>query len=270
MRQKMKTLFGEGDRGPKLRVLVFGAVALWAIPAHSQVCNSDTSPVSSLCITVSPTNPPPGSPLTVTASYCSNINTGMGTEFIVALNSNAASIQACPTSGQIFLVDAAGVNRNDTDPCAAAGQASGCDIGWYLNDAAAATIPCTNRSVTWVLVVPNNVAVGGTYNVVVQAGGYTSLRCGMNNPTTSNTASLPVTIPLPPPALYGVSKTVEESGTSVNPGDLLLFHIDYSYVNTNSVTITDTVPPNTTLVATGPVSIESGAGPGAGAGSAVT
>ncbi len=99
--------------------------------SFSQTCSTNASNVSNLCITVSPTNPPPGSSITVTATYCSTVNGGNGTEFDVLLNSNATTIQACPTSGQIFLVDAAGANRNDTDPCAAAGQGTGCDIGLY-------------------------------------------------------------------------------------------------------------------------------------------
>ncbi len=51
-----------------------------------------------------------------------------------------------------------------------------------------------------------------------------------------------MTIPLPPPAISAV-KSVEESGTNVNPGDLLLFPINYSFVNTTNFQITDTVPP---------------------------
>jgi hypothetical protein len=186
---------------------------------------------------VSPNNPIPGSSVTVTANYCSTVNGGSGTEFDVLLNSNATTIQACPTSGQIFLVDAAGQNRNDLDPCAAAGQGPGCDIGWYdglLNPGAT----CTNHSVTWVLAIPNNVAVGGVYNVIVAAGGYGSLRCGS---AVLNSASIPVTIPLPPPNIFNISKAVEENGTSVNPGDLLLFKIDYTFVNTNNLIITDAV-----------------------------
>ena len=75
--------------------------------AEAQTCISNSSAVSSLCITVSNTSPSPGSSVTVTANYCSQVNGGSGTEFDVFLNSNAATIQACPTSCQIFLVDAA-------------------------------------------------------------------------------------------------------------------------------------------------------------------
>ncbi len=237
-------------------------IFLNVLPVFSQTCNTNTSNVSNLCITVSPVNPPPGSSITVTATYCSTVNGGDGTEFIVELNSNATTIQACPTSGQIFLVDLNGQNEDDSNPC---GASEGCDIGWYdgiLN--AGAT--CTSHSVTWTLTVPSNVTVGGTYNVIVAAGGYTDLRCGA---APLNSVSIPVTIPLPAPAISAV-KSVEESSTTVNPGDLLLFSIDYSFVNTNDFQITDTVPPNTTLVSTGPPAIESGAVSGAAAGSGVT
>ncbi len=116
------------------------------------------------------------------------------------------------------------------------------------------------------MTVPINVAVGGTYNVIVAAGGYTDLRCGA---APLNSVSIPVTIPLPPPAISAV-KDVEENGATVNPGDLLLFPINYSFVNTNDFQITDTVPPNTTLVSTGPPGTESGAVSGSGPGSGVT
>ncbi|HJT24591.1 MAG TPA: hypothetical protein VJ873_08435, partial [bacterium] len=245
--------------------MVFMLTVLPCSGAFAQsACVTNTSNVPNLCMSVSPANPSPGSSITVTANYCSQVTGAGGTEFIVALNSNASTIQACPTSGQIFLVDVNGTNLNDTNPC---GSSSGCDIGRYMNDAASNTItPCAGHSVTWVLTVPNNVQVGGTYNVVVAAGGYSNLRC---SGTLSNLASLPITIPLPPPGASAV-KSVEMSGTTVNPGDLLLFRIDYNFVNTDHFTITDTVPPNTTLVAVGPPGTETGAAPGAAGGSPVT
>src|SRR5208282_1141281 len=91
-------------RGSLLGLTLAGFYFL-ALSAFAQTCSTNTSNVSSLCITVSPTNPSPGSPLTVTANYCSTVNGTGGTEFIVALNSNAATIQGCPTLGQYFLVD---------------------------------------------------------------------------------------------------------------------------------------------------------------------
>src|SRR5580698_4449024 len=125
-------------------------------PLFAQTCSTNVSQVSSLCVTVLPSNPPPGSSVTVTATYCSSINGGDGTEFDVLLNSNSTTIQACPTAGQIFLVDTAGMNRDDTDPCAAAGQGPGCDIGLFdgiLNPGGA----CVSHSVTWTLTIPSNV-----------------------------------------------------------------------------------------------------------------
>ena len=230
----------------------------------SQTCNTNTTNVPNLCITVSPTSPIPGSAVTVTVNYCSTVTGGNGTELVAALNSNATTLQACSTSGQYFLVDKNGVNVDDVNPC---GATPGCDMGYYMNDETtnSSTTPCTsNHSVTWTLTIPNSVNVGGTYNLIVAAAGYTSLTCGTEG---YNSVFVPITTPLPPPGISNVSKTAEESGTTVNPGDLLLFHIDYDFVNTTNLQVTDTVPPDTTLVSTGPVTA---APPGSSAGTGVT
>src|SRR5579883_3519530 len=263
--QTIGSAFGQFFSILQLPFLILLFSILNSQPSFAQsACVTNTSNVPNLCISVSPANPPPGSSITVTVNYCSQVTGAGGTEFIVALNSNAATIQACPTSGQIFLVDMNGVNVNDTNPC---GASSGCDIGHYMGDAASNTItPCSSHSVTWVLTVPNTVQVGGTYNVVVAAGGYTNLRC---SGTLSNVTSAPITIPLPPPGISAI-KSAEMSGTTVNPGDLVLFRIDYNFVNTTNFTITDAVPPFTTLVSTGPPGTETGAAPGAAAGSPIT
>ncbi len=239
-------------------------IFLNVLPVFSQTCNTNTTNVPNLCITVSPTNPIPGSAVTVTVNYCSTVTGGNGTELVAALNSNATTLQACSTSGQYFLVDKNGANVDDVNPC---GATPGCDMGYYMNDEAtnSSTTPCTsNHSVTWTLTIPNSVNVGGTYNLIVAAAGYTSLTCGTEG---YNSVFIPITIPLPPPGISNVSKTAEESGTTVNPGDLLLFHIDYDFVNTTNLQVTDTVPPDTTLVSTGPVTA---APSGSAAGTGVT
>jgi hypothetical protein len=82
-------------------------------------------------------------------------------------------------------------------------------------------------------------------------------------------ASAVVTVTFPTPAnpVYSGVKTVQ--GSQASPGDLLLFAINYDYVNTqgNSFVVTDSVPANTTLVDAGPGAYTSG---GTAAGSGVT
>ena len=59
-----------------------------------------------------------------------------------------------------------------------------------------------------------------------------------------------VTLPPPPPSISPFTKTTE--GSTANAGDLILFRMDYTYVNqTSPVTITDTMPPNVTLAGVG-------------------
>src|SRR5581483_8258849 len=61
-----------------------------------------------------------------------------------------------------------------------------------------------------------------------------------------------ITLPYPPPNLSLVKIA---DGSTANPGDLVLFRLDYVYGNTGPVTITDSIPAGTTLAApTGAIS----------------
>ncbi len=61
--------------------------------------------------------------------------------------------------------------------------------------------------------------------------------------------SAPFTVPLPPPA-FTIQKQAE--GTTANPLGLILFTVDYTFVNTNNFVITDPVPANTIFVGASP------------------
>ena len=249
-------------------------IFLNVLPAFSQTCSVNVSNVPNLCIAVSPASPVAGSTVTVTANYCSTVNSGSpatnNTEFAVALSSVSTMLEPCSTSGQIFLVDKDGVGVQEVNPCAN-NTNSACDIGWYTNDGSTNSgngntvgTCTTSHSVTWTLTIP--ATIGGPYNLIVAAGGYGNLTCGT---TGYNSVYIPLNLPLPSAGISNVSKTAEESGTTVNPGDLLLFRIDYTFADTMGLQVTDAVPPYTTLVSAGPAAV-SGATAGSPANTPIT
>src|SRR5581483_267075 len=97
------------------------------------------------------------------------------------------------------------------------------------------------------ITIPNNLN-GGTYNLDVSAGAY-FVQCAAG--VVAHTTAV-VTLPYPPPNLSLVKIA---DGSTANPGDLVLFRLDYVYGNTGPVTITDSIPAGTTLAApTGAIS----------------
>jgi len=90
------------------------------------------------------------------------------------------------------------------------------------------------------------------------------------NSPTQTPSNTPTVTPTIPAINFSLADNV--ANISALSGGLLAFRGVYDYGNTggNSVTIVSSVPPNTTLVETGPPSTESGAVSGAGPGSAVT
>ncbi len=85
--------------------------------------------------------------------------------------------------------------------------------------------------------VPASLNAGSTYNFIVGASGCDA-QCGDLGDIETE-AHVPISIAVPPPGLT-FSKTAE--GNTANIGDLVLFRMDYTYVNNGPITITDTLP----------------------------
>jgi hypothetical protein len=62
----------------------------------------------------------------------------------------------------------------------------------------------------------------------------------------------PTPTPLPAPS-FSLFKEAELS--TVNPGDYLLFRLDYSFVNTHHFVVTDPIPPDSSLILAGPAAV---------------
>src|SRR5207249_5009846 len=109
----------------------------------------------------------------------------------------------------------------------------------YSNGAAPS---CPSGSVTavWSIYIDASYLTAGTYSFVV--GAAMDYKDCTNGGVFANTT---FTVPLPP-AAFTITKRAE--GTTAAPNGMILFDIDYSFVNTNNFIISDAVPANTSFV----------------------
>ncbi|HPI02680.1 MAG TPA: FlgD immunoglobulin-like domain containing protein, partial [Candidatus Goldiibacteriota bacterium] len=110
------------------------------------------------------------------------------------------------------------------------------------------------QTLTWNLTVPNSLEPGDTIYVIAGGRAY-DVR--YNSMDSSDSVSF--TVPLPP-ASASLTKTAE--AITVIPGGNVLYTLNYSYVNSNSLVITDMVPPNCTLLQISPGGTNSGTAAG--------
>ncbi|HJT25669.1 MAG TPA: hypothetical protein VJ873_13925, partial [bacterium] len=196
-------------------------------------------------ISVSNSNPAPGSQISVTVVYCANAN--VTPYWLVAINMTSTTIQSCPAANQNLLVD------GGTSPTGVSNVTSTQDDasdpggnGWAGVPVPNSPPPCPYTQV-FNVTIPANLN-GGTYHLDVSAGAY-FVQCS-SGVVSSATATL--TLPYPPP---NISLVETADGSTASPGDLILFRIDYTYVNTGPVTVTATIPAGTSLAAaTGAIS----------------
>ncbi|HTC22161.1 MAG TPA: hypothetical protein VK859_14990, partial [bacterium] len=186
-------------------------------------------------VTLNPTNPPPGSTVTVSWSYAEGSAYNQPTFFIVVGTSPA--IQPAGTAGETIVVG---------DGCAPEAQVNG-GCG-----AIGANVPAGTDTFSETFVVPSNLSPG-TWYVDVGMNDYNIYL----NPNYSGSAQSDTsfTVPLPPPS-FNITKSAET--TTAAPDGLILFKIDYSFVNTTSFVVADTVPANTTFVAMSPGGTQAG------------
>ncbi|MCE5300555.1 MAG: T9SS type A sorting domain-containing protein [Spirochaetia bacterium] len=180
--------------------------------------------VTSVSITsVTPASPAPGDLVQVIFNYCAGPYED--TKMVLAVSTNS-SFMACNTAGQEFKVSEGGMDIGGTGPGAA--TANG---GYNMSDNQTVA-HC--QDITWSIHIPTTATPGLTYYILV--GGRSSY-IGCNDAQAY--ANYSFVAPLPSPAAT-ISKTAESS--VVQPGDLVLFSIDYTFVNGTNFTITDNIP----------------------------
>ncbi len=193
--------------------------------------------ISSIDITMTPPNPAPGDSVVVTLYYCAGAYEAAN--FIVAFT-NTSTLRPDDSPGQVYLVSSAGINN----PSNATGG------GYQVAQQSAAYC----QTLTWNLTVPNSLEPGDTIYVIAGGRAY-DVR--YNSMDSSDSVSF--TVPLPP-ASASLTKTAE--AITVIPGGNVLYTLNYSYVNSNSLVITDMVPPNCTLLQISPGGTNSGTAAG--------
>ncbi len=186
-------------------------------------------------VTLNPTDPAPGSTVTVTWSYAESSAYNQPTFFILV--SNSPNIQPAGTAGQSIVIgDGCGAEAQVNGGCGAIGT----------------NVPAGTDTYSETFTVPSNLSPG-TWYVDVAMRDYNIYL----NPNYAGSANNDVSFTVPlPPAACTVSKTAEAS--TVAPGGLILFGMDYSFVDTTSFVLTDTVPSGTNLVEASPGGTQSG------------
>ncbi len=143
---------------------------------------------------------------------------------LAAFNSSSTAIQTCNLPNQTFVIYGASNGSASTVNPGAGDKGFKETIG-----------TSTPTTVVFNVTVPSTLTAGTTYNFVVGGSGCDA-ECGDLGDLES-TNHTTISIPQPPPAISSFSKTAE--GNTANPGDLILFRMDYTYTNDGPVTITD-------------------------------
>ncbi|HVZ79379.1 MAG TPA: hypothetical protein VHE12_01110 [bacterium] len=212
----------------KLPFLCLGLLVLPSLARAQVTFNS---------LAISNSNPSPGSTVGVTVVYCEG--TFKTPHFFVGLNPSSTTLQSCPAANQTLLVDSSttpsgsySVNSSTNDTNDSGGGWTGVAVG------GTAACPVTQ---VWAVTIPLTLGAG-TYHLIVEENDFYIGCNGTAYPNVNTT----LTVPYPPPSINLVKIA---DGSTANPGDLVLFRLDYTYVNTGPVTITDTIPANTALAA---------------------
>ena len=188
-------------------------------------------------ITLNPPSPSPGQTVTVNWTY-SEASAYNSPDFVI-LVSNVPTLQNAGAAGQSIVIG---------DGCApgSAVNGGGCNIG---SNVAAGT-----NTYSYNAVIPAGLSPGTWYVIVVMQDYGVYINTGSTQfQQQANTSFI---VPLPQKTSFTITKSAE--ATTAAPDGLILFKIDYSFVNTTSFVITDTVPSNTTFVALSPGGVPSG------------
>ncbi len=182
-------------------------------------------------ISITPSNPTPGQLITMVFSYC--VGAYEESRFAVAI-STFPTFQPGNTEGQTFKVSEAGMDIGGT------GDGVPAILGGYNMNDNQSSPHC--QTLTWNIHIPSSLSEGGTFYVVV--GGKTWYLDSAGSPVASQD-SISFSIPLPP-ASASITLTAENS--NVQPGDLILYTINYNFINAHNFIITSTIPYYCTLI----------------------
>ncbi|HJT24512.1 MAG TPA: hypothetical protein VJ873_08030, partial [bacterium] len=223
-------------------LMAFGPAVAWAqSPCVSIIGQSTTTPAlgSTMYVTVTVAD---------SLNYVTTDNRPQIMAAIVSGSGKTALNGSCATLGQYFVID-----NNVTGPnhiASAAGEydqtsgSTGVNTVYPTYNEPGLSSCAANGSVTavWPIYIDGSFLASGSYSfVAVAAEDY--ITCST---APASSAHFDFTVPFPPP---GITLTKIADGSTANANDLVLFHVDYSYVNTGAVTITDTIPANVTLIA---------------------
>jgi uncharacterized repeat protein (TIGR01451 family) len=202
-------------------------------------------------ISMTPPNPNPGDLVAIQFSYCLAAN---DLSNLMLAISTSPVIQPNSTAGQTFKVIENSIDVGGT------GDGSPTVAGGYRMSDQQGVAHCD--TVTWNIHIPNTLTDGGNFYVVIAGRAYST-----DPSNIASQASLAFSLPLPPTAC-SITKTAEVS--PVSPGNLVLYTIDYNFVNASNLVITDTVPPNCTLITQSGAASGVGTNTGTTAGSTMT
>ncbi len=205
---------------------------------------------------ITPPAPQPGQSFQMSVTY-TNCAWSAPSSWEVAFSSDGTTVIGCPAAGQVFLVDNNGIDSYDAG-------VNGGQMGWTgpVDELGVGIVASDSNSLgspaclavtyvnNWNLVLPPTANYGSSYNLIIGGGDY-NVQCG-SVPQDGSEVNIPLTIPVPPATILGVNK-IAEGGSAAN-GDLVLFTVNYDFVNSPAGnTVTDIVPAGVTVVQMGPV-----------------
>jgi hypothetical protein len=194
-----------------------------------------------LSINVSNTNPAAGSSISVTVTY--NETTFEQPNWIVGITPSTNSNMVCAaTPNQYFLVDG-NTGNTGANPVVSAQQDTTDSSNGWVGTSTTGTVANPYTQI-FTVTIPAALSSGGSFNIVVQEGEYFA-SCAAGN----TNISMGITIPLPPTSC-SLTDTVGSITTA--PGGLILYTLNYSFVNTTSFTLASAVPANTTVSSISP------------------
>ena len=186
-------------------------------------------------VTLTPPSPGNGASVQVSFSYTTTQNNDNPTGLI--LISDTTTVRNAGTAGQWLMIQGTGCNT-PADPATAV-TATGCQMGTNVMAGTYAAGPYT-------FTLPADLLPGVPYYILVVMGTYwCNLNGAPGNVESTGVLAVPFTLPLPPTSA-SITKTAESA--VVQPGDLVLFTINYDYVNATNFRITDDVPAECTFV----------------------
>jgi len=203
---------------------IFYALGVLFLPAMVMAQISSVTGVS-----ITPSNPSPGNTVTVNWSYAEGSPFNQPKFFIVV--SNSASLVNAGTAGQSIVIG---------DGCVPVASVNGgCgSIG--------SNVPAGTDTYSTSITIPTGLAPGTWYVTVAMNDYYIGLNPGFGGGQTGSTT---FTVPLPNTSC-SINNTT--GSATVAPGSLLLYTLNYSFVDTTNFTLTDQVPANTTFYSASP------------------